>query len=252
MILKDLQIGYVTSGPLGPLHNATISKGKFTVVLGQNGIGKSSFIRTLSGLQEPLSGTVEIDHKNIDTIPLRERSQHIGIVLTEKIQVTNYTVREYVGLGRYPYTNWVNKFSKSDWAIIDRAIQETESQHLINRRVSELSDGEQQKIQIARVLAQETPIIILDEPTAHLDIHHKIQLFKILKKQVSSYNKTVLMASHEVNLSLKLSDQMILLIEDQAYYGTPQELVDQNKIQKLFPEELVKYDSNLGQFILVN
>jgi iron complex transport system ATP-binding protein len=92
----------------------------------------------------------------------------------------------------------------------------------------------------------------LDEPTAHLDIHHKIQLFKILKKQVSEYDKTVIMASHEVNLSLKLSDKLILLIEDQAYYGTAQELVKQNKIQKLFPEELVKYDSSLGQFILVN
>lgn len=252
MILKDLQIGYKASGPLGPLHNSEIKKGKFTVVLGQNGVGKSSFIRTLSGLQEPMSGTVEVDHKNIDTIPLRERSQHIGIVLTEKIQVTNYTVREYVGLGRYPYTNWVNKFSKSDWTIIDKAIQETGSEHLANRRVSELSDGEQQKVQIAKVLAQETPIIVLDEPTAHLDIHHKIQLFKILKKQVSEYDKTVIMASHEVNLSLKLSDKLILLIEDQAYYGTAQELVKQNKIQKLFPEELVKYDSSLGQFILVN
>jgi iron complex transport system ATP-binding protein len=252
MILKDLQIGYKASGPLGPLHNSEIKKGKFTVVLGQKGVGKASCIRTLSGLQEPLSGTVEVDHKNIDTIPLRERSQHIGIVLTEKIQVTNYTVREYVGLGRYPYTNWVNKFSKSDWTIIDKAIQETGSEHLANRRVSELSDGEQQKVQIAKVLAQETPIIVLDEPTAHLDIHHKIQLFKILKKQVSEYDKTVIMASHEVNLSLKLSDKLILLIEDQAYYGTAQELVKQNKIQKLFPEELVKYDSSLGQFILVN
>ncbi len=252
MILKDLQIGYNTSGPIGPVYNTTIARGKFTVVLGQNGIGKSSLIRTLSGLQEPLCGTVEIEEKNIDTIPLRERSRYIGIVLTEKIQVTNYTVREYVGLGRYPYTNWVNKFSDSDWAIIDKAIQETKLQHLANRRVSELSDGEQQKVQIAKVLAQETPIIILDEPTAHLDIHHKIQLFKILKRQVSDNNKTVIMASHEVNLSLKLSDQMILLIDDQAYCGTAQELVNQNKIQKLFPEELVKYNSNLGQFILVD
>lgn len=253
MILEDLQIGYGSAPKekkIGSRYNLTVEPGKFHVILGQNGEGKSSLLRTLAGVQNPLSGKVILDKENLHQLDLQARAKLIGLVLTEKIPQSHYSVEEYLALGRYPYTNWMNKLQKQDQLIIEEVLEQIKATHLKGRKVSELSDGEQQKIQIAKVLVQQTPYILLDEPTAHLDIHHKIQLFKILKDQVKDYGKTIIMASHEVNLSLELADQLILLIDQEYYDGTSEYLINNKIIHRLFPKDLIVFNENLAQFTL--
>jgi len=251
MILKDLQVGYGKKA-IGPKLNHSIPLGKFIVILGRNGIGKSSLIRTLAGVQYPISGTIQLKGKSLIDLPVKTRAKQIGLVLTNKVPMSQYTVRDFVAMGRYPYTNWVNKLTQNDFEIIDRSLEQIGALHLTNRQISKLSDGEQQKIQIAKVLAQACPYILLDEPTAHLDMHHKIQLFNLLKEQVTKENKTVIMASHEVNLSLQLADNLWVLLGGKSHYGETKSLIESKVIQKLFKDEFVRFDENLGQFILAS
>ncbi|MGB0777851.1 MAG: ABC transporter ATP-binding protein [Flavobacteriaceae bacterium] len=251
MILRNLQVGYGKS-PIGPKLNLEIPQGKFIVVLGRNGIGKSSLIRTLAGVQNAIDGSIELNNQDLSELPVRIRAKQIGLVLTNKVPLSQYTVRDFVAMGRYPYTNWLNKLNIEDIDIIDKALAQIGALELADRQISKLSDGEQQKVQIAKVLAQACSFILLDEPTAHLDMHHKIQLFNLLKEQVVKENKTIIMASHEVNLSLQLADDLWVLLGDESHYGSKSELIEKQVVQKLFKDELIRFDENLGQFILAS
>ncbi|MDA8596094.1 ABC transporter ATP-binding protein [Flavobacteriaceae bacterium] len=251
MILKNLQVGYGKKS-IGPNLNLEIPQGKFIVILGRNGIGKSSLIRTLAGVQSAIGGSIELNNQNLSELTVRTRAKQIGLVLTNKVPMTQYTVRDFVAMGRYPYTNWLNKLNKEDIDIIDKSLAQIGALELANRQISKLSDGEQQKVQIAKVLAQSCSFILLDEPTAHLDMHHKIQLFNLLKEQVINENKTIIMASHEVNLSLQLADDLWVLLGDESHYGPNKELIEKKVVQQLFKDELIRFDENLGQFILAS
>ena len=251
MILRNLQVGY-GKRPVGPKLSLEIPQGKFIVVLGRNGIGKSSLIRTLAGVQNAIDGSIELNNQDLSELPVRIRAKQIGLVLTNKVPLSQYTVRDFVAMGRYPYTNWLNKLNKKDIDIIDKALAQIGALELADRQISKLSDGEQQKVQIAKVLAQACSFILLDEPTAHLDMHHKIQLFNLLKEQVVKENKTIIMASHEVNLSLQLADDLWVLLGDESHYGSKSELIEKQVVQKLFKDELIRFDENLGQFILAS
>lgn len=228
----------------------SIEKGKLVTVLGKNGIGKSTLLRTIAKVQAPLNGTIFINNKNLESYTHQELATSLSMVLTERLPESQLTVFELVALGRQPYTNWIDKLSETDLGKINWAINETEIDHLKNKRFYELSDGQLQRVLIARALAQDTEIIILDEPTAHLDLHHTIKIFALLKNLTEKTLKTIIMSSHEVNLSIKFADKIILFTDTEIFTGSPSLLIKNNSFDNLFPREIVTFNRNLEQFII--
>jgi iron complex transport system ATP-binding protein len=250
---KNLTIGYLQKKQHKIVVsdiNLSIKKGKLVTVLGKNGIGKSTLLRTISKVQKPISGTIFLNDKNLLTYSEKELSTKLSLVLTERLPESQLTVFEIIALGRQPYTNWIDKLSENDLKKINLAIEQTEIEHLKNNRFYELSDGQLQRVLIARALAQDTEIIILDEPTAHLDMHHTIKIFSLLKKLVSKTAKTILISSHEINLSIQLSDEIILLTDNKLYCGAPKKLIEENAFDYLFPKELISFNRTLQQFVV--
>ncbi len=201
-------------------------------------------------MQNPLKGAIFIKDKNLTEYTNSELSTALSLVLTERLPESQLTVFELVALGRQPYTNWIDKLSENDIQKINWAMTQTEIEHLKDNRFYELSDGQLQRVLIARALAQDTEIIILDEPTAHLDIHHTIKIFSLLQNLVKNTQKTILISTHEVNLALQLSDELMLLSEENITYGTPEKLIKQNAFENLFPSELINFNKTLKQFII--
>lgn len=228
----------------------SIEKGKLVTVLGKNGIGKSTLLRTIAKVQAPLNGTIFINNKNLEFCTHQELATSLSMVLTERLPESQLTVFEIVALGRQPYTNWIDKLSDIDLEKINWAINETEIYQLRNKRFYELSDGQLQRVLIARALAQDTEIIILDEPTAHLDLHHTIKIFSLLKKLTEKTLKTIIMSSHEVNLSIKFADKIILFTDTEIFTGSPDLLIKNNSFDNLFPKEIVTFNRSLKQFII--
>lgn len=249
----DLSIGYrqrkkehiVTSD-----INISIYTGKFIALLGKNGIGKSTLLRTISGVQESLEGSVLLKDREIRQFSSIELAKTLGVVLTERLPESQLTVYELIALGRQPYTNWIDTLAPSDIEKIHWAIEMTEIEHLKDRPFYELSDGQLQRVLIARALAQDTDVIILDEPTAHLDIHHTIKIFTLLQKLVETTNKTIIISTHEVNLAIQFANNFILLDENICHHGTLEALIEQKSFDNLFKSDHVKFDRTLAQFII--
>ena len=250
---ENLAIGYQQkkdSKIIASNINLEIEKGKLVTILGKNGIGKSTLLRTLSKVQTPISGDIFIHQKKLNELTEKELSTQLSLVLTERLPESQLTVYELIALGRQPYTNWMDKLSAKDIEKVETAIHQTEIEHLKNNRFYELSDGQLQRVLIARALAQDTEIIILDEPTAHLDMHHTIKIFSLLQKLVAETQKTVLISSHEVNLSIQLADEIILITEDSFHCGTPQKLIEKDAFDTLFPKDLINFNKELQQFVI--
>ncbi len=255
IILKteNLSIGYPQKKQdkiIAKNIHLSIEKGKFVALLGKNGIGKSTLLRTLAKVQPPLDGNIFINKKNLTEYNNLDLATQLSLVLTERLPESQLTVFELVALGRQPYTNWIDTLSEKDIQKVMWALKETEITHLKNHRFYELSDGQLQRVLIARALAQDTEIIILDEPTAHLDIHHTIKIFSLLQKLVKNTKKTILISTHEVNLAIQLANEMILLSEEKISCGTASELIKQNAFDDLFPSDLINFNRTLEQFII--
>ena len=230
--------------------NISIKKGKLISVLGKNGIGKSTLLRTLSKVQKPISGAIYFEGKALNSYSENALSKKLSLVLTERLPESQLTVFELIALGRQPYTNWMDTLSEVDLTKINTAIDQTEINHLKNNRFYELSDGQLQRVLIARALAQDTEVIILDEPTAHLDMHQTIHIFSLLQKLVQETKKTIIISSHEINLALQLSDEIILLTENKVQFGTTTALILENAFDNLFPNNLLKFNKSLQQFVI--
>ena len=193
--VTDLSIGYFSKKEticIAQNVNLNLSEGKLIALIGANGIGKSTLLRTLIGIQKPLSGTIILNEKEIQTYSALSLAQNLSLVLTEKLPPSNLTVFELIALGRQPYTNWIGKLSNEDLQKINQSIKQTQIEHLITKKHFEISDGQLQKVLVARALAQDTPLIVLDEPTTHLDLLHKVSLIKLLKKLSFQKNKCIL------------------------------------------------------------
>lgn len=250
---KDVSIGYSqkkTKNCISKNISVSVKKGSFVVIIGKNGIGKSTFLKTISGVLQPLEGFVTIQQKNIEEYNALELATNLSLVLTERLPESQLTVFELVALGRQPYTNWIDQLSTKDIKIINWAITETEIEHLQHKRFYELSDGQLQRVLIARALAQDTPIIILDEPTAYLDLYGTIKIMKLLKKLVKKTKKTIVLSSHEINLSIQLADEIMLFKENDVVFGTPKELIEKKAFESLFPSGSVEFNTDLKQFII--
>ncbi|PKP16955.1 MAG: ABC transporter ATP-binding protein, partial [Bacteroidetes bacterium HGW-Bacteroidetes-23] len=211
---KNINIGYTSKGTTKMVASdvaISLEPGKLIGLVGANGIGKSTLLRTITGIQKPLSGTVLLNEKSIEVFEPLALAQQISVVLTEKLPPSNLTVYELIALGRQPYTNWLGKLTEDDKIKVDKAIELTEINHLTHQKHYEISDGQLQKVLIARALAQDTPLIVLDEPTTHLDLLHKVSLFKLLKKLTAETQKCILFSTHDIDLAIQLSDEMIVM-----------------------------------------
>lgn len=250
---EQLSIGYSNkkeSVGIADEINISLSQGKLIALIGANGIGKSTLLRTLTGIQPPLKGTVLLKGKKNNDYSAKELAQTLGIVLTESLPPSNLTVFELVALGRQPYTNWLGTLSPEDMEQVNKAIQLTQIEHLIHKRHFEISDGQLQKVLIARALAQDTPLIILDEPTTHLDLLHKVNLLRLLKRLTSEAGKCILYSTHDLDLALQLSDEMVVMTLGRVTQDTPQNLITNKVFDNLFNDENISFDAQKGGFII--
>jgi iron complex transport system ATP-binding protein len=250
----DLSIGYKTKKAtvtIAEKLHLNFQAGKLIALIGANGIGKSTLLRTITGIQKPLSGSVVLNGKNIMEYQALDLAQNLSVVLTEKLPPSNLTVFELVALGRQPYTNWIGTLSDTDIENVNTALSQTQISHLAAKKHYEISDGQLQKVLIARALAQDTPLIILDEPTTHLDLLHKVSLLKLLKKLTQETKKCILFSTHDIDLAIQLSDEMIIMTPETVVQDAPCNLIRKGNFDTLFKDENIVFDSEKGKFIIL-
>lgn len=249
--IKDLTIGYQKGKSQTVIQsniNLSLDKGKLVALIGKNGIGKSTFLKTITQVIEPISGTVTLNGKNLKQYSVVDLAQELSLVLTETLPPSNLTIYEIVALGRQPYTNWIGTLSEEDQTKITEAIELTGISDYCNKRYYEVSDGQLQKAMIARALAQDTSIIVLDEPTTHLDLVHKITLLKLLQKLTHETGKTILYSTHDLDLAIQLADEMIVFTENDIFHNQPCNLINEGVFDKIFQNEDIMFDTTIGKF----
>ena len=207
--LSHLSVGYKVGHAVVSGINLTLQSGKLASLIGANGVGKSTLLKTLTGFLPKLEGSLLLDGKDISEFSQRALAQQISIVLTQKPEVQNLTVEEIVGLGRSPYTGFFGKLHANDQQIVDESITAVGIEKLKNRMIQTLSDGERQKVMIAKALAQQTPVIFLDEPTAFLDFSSKVETFQLLQRMAHEMGKLVLLSTHDLELAVRFSDTLL-------------------------------------------
>lgn len=249
--LVSLKIGYVSGKYknilLPPLH-AGAKSGEMIAVIGRNGIGKSTLLRTLTGLQPPLGGDIFYFNRHMEEYSRMELAQKVGYISTEVIKVSNMSVYDLVSLGRFPHTNWTGKVGARDHEIISDALSKTSMTTFSNKFISELSDGERQKAMIARILAQDTGIMIMDEPTAFLDVASKYEILHLMHHLSSVGNKTIIFSTHDLQMAISQSDKIWLILENELIEGAPEDLMLSGAFDHLFDTSDVIFNSYDGTF----
>lgn len=248
---QNLSIGYQTKKDktfIASNINIELHSGELIGLVGANGIGKSTLLRTLTNIQTKLSGSILLDGKALETYSNNNLAKTLSLVLTESITSKNLTVSELVALGRQPYTNWVGNLSETDITIINKSLSDINLNDIKHKKCYELSDGQFQKVMIARALAQDTDLIILDEPTTHLDMYHKAYILKLLQKLAKKNNKTILFSSHEMDLAIQICDAMIVMSENEVISDTPCNLIKRGTFNNLFPKNMISFDETTGSF----
>jgi len=247
---ERLAIGYKHETPILEHVEIKIPKGKLIGLIGINGSGKSTLIRTLSALQAPLSGNIFYNDRRIGIYKPPELARFLSVVLTGQHLSQNLTVGELVALGRQPYTGWMGTLGATDKEIIQQALAATEIQKLVDRKCHTLSDGQLQRALIARAIAQDTSLILMDEPLSHLDLHHQATLLKLLQSVTKQYQKTIIFSSHEIGQILPLCDQLILLKEGNLLYDETEKLINKGVFDTLFPEDHILFDKKNLNFTI--
>lgn len=242
---ENLNVGFTSLHKENRLFenlNLLLCGGQMICFMGPNGIGKSSLLRTLAGLQKPLSGKIEIHSQGSNLL-----SRQIAVVLTDRINAVNLTVREMVIFGRYPYLGWNIHLTEIDKQIIQASIEQVQLQPLLHKKLYELSDGQLQMVMIARALAQDTPIIVLDEPTAHLDLNNRVEIMNLLRNVSRNTNKAILLATHEIDLALQTADLVWITGKNQNILtGFPEDLVLNGSFDEIF--KFKGFDLKTGKF----
>lgn len=233
--------------------NASLRSGELTCLLGPNGAGKSTLLRTLAAFQPPLSGDIYLAERNLKSYTDAQLAKVIGVVLTERIHLSNMTIEELIGMGRSPYTGFWGKLSPQDRQIVDEAISTVGIENLHGRMIQTLSDGERQKVMIAKALVQETPVIFLDEPTAFLDYPSKVEIMQLLQHLSRRQHKTIFLSTHDLELALQIADRIWLIDKGKELkIGTPEDLSLSGDMSHFFEREGIRFDLDLGLFRIDN
>ena len=207
--LSQLSVGYSLSHPVISDINLELRSGQLACLIGENGIGKSTLLKTLTGFLPKLKGSLLLGNRDIESFSQRELARQVSIVLTQKPDVQNLTIEEIIGLGRSPYTGFFGRLRAEDRKVVDDAIATMGIEKLRGRMIQTLSDGERQKVMIAKALAQETPIILLDEPTAFLDFPSKAETFQSLQRMAHERDKLILLSTHDLELAVRFADSLL-------------------------------------------
>lgn len=243
---SPLDVGYDHRTVVGDIHFEAYP-GQMICLIGPNGAGKSTILRTLSGLQPPVQGTVLLSGTDISRMKKGELARKMALVLTENVSPGLMTAFEMAALGRQPHTNFFGSLKKKDIEIIEQAMKTVNATHLSDRYFADLSDGEKQKILIARALVQQPEVIVLDEPTSHLDVKHKVEVLQILGKLCRETGITVVVSLHDIDLAIKCCHRLMLIKGNQVLaQGTPDEVITSGTVQELYDIEGAKYNELLG------
>jgi len=249
---RNLAIGYKTKRSERAISthiNLTLKPGELVCLLGSNGSGKSTLMRTIAGLQPALEGDVLIGGTPLPDLRSTELARKLSLVLTERIEAGNLTALEVITLGRTPYTGWLGSLSAGDHAQIDQAIRMAGVETLIHQKIHQLSDGERQKVMLARALAQDTALILLDEPTAHLDLPNRVEMMRLLHTLARQTGKAILLSTHELDLALQSADVLWLLQPDgKLVTGIPEDLVLNGAFESAFAKSGFSFDKSSGTF----
>ena len=223
--------------------SAQFARGNMVALLGRNGTGKSTLLRAMAGLGKVVSGDIVVDGKSLSTLSAAERAEYIAFVNTERVDVDALTVRELVGIGRSPYTNWIGRLTAEDNEVVEHAMEVTGVKRFAERKVNTLSDGEAQRAMIARALAQDTPIILLDEPTSFLDLPNRYELCRLLSDLAHKENKCVIFSTHELDIALSLADSIALVDTPRLVHMPTAEMITSGNIERLFDSEYISFDA---------
>jgi iron complex transport system ATP-binding protein len=251
--LERLSVGYAgTRGAVLSDLNIRVGPGSFVCVLGRNGAGKSTLMRTVSGLQDALSGEARLDGETIAAMRPQTRARRIAVVLTERSSSPGLTVDDVVSLGRQPFTGWQGHLTTDDRKRVARALDLAGAAPFSGRLFDDLSDGERQRVMIARAIAQAPRLMILDEITAFLDLPGRVEVMTLLRSHARASDAIVLLSSHDLDLSLQLADAVWLLDgKGEVIVGTPQTLMNEGHIGRAFDTQAVRFSGERGRFELV-
>lgn len=250
----ELSIGYGSHVVQSGL-NLELKAGEMVCMLGKNGCGKSTLLRTISGLQPMLSGSCELWHEgeptDIHTLSTRSLATSLALVLTERESLDKTYVRDIVSMGRYPYTNFTGSLSAEDSAIVDSALADVWLQSKADSYFNCLSDGEKQRVLIAKALTQQTPLVLLDEPTAHLDLPNRIKTMLLLRQLAHRQQKAILISTHELDLALQTADLIWLMTPGQGVeVGTPEQLTTSGSFERAFADEAFRFNNHNGHLTI--
>lgn len=243
---NDLAVGYNGRALISDI-NISMKKGEILTLIGPNGAGKSTILKTITRHLERVAGVVSIEQQNIRKWNNKELAKRLSVVLTERIEPELMTCEQVVAMGRYPYTNHFGGLTAEDKKIVKESLQMVRATELADRPFTDISDGQRQRIMLARAICQEPEIIVLDEPTSYLDIRHKIELLDILRRMAAEKNVSVLMSLHEIDLAAKISDRIIYVKGDRIeLFGTPEEVFSDEKVGELYELETGSFNTLFG------
>lgn len=238
---QSLSLGYGSRILIDSL-SATVKSGELTALVGRNGTGKSTLLRAITGLGERKGGDILLGDKSIDSLSTAELATMVAFVTTDKVRIANLRCRDVVALGRAPYTNWIGRMQEQDEEIVMRSMELVGMSDYADKTMDRMSDGECQRIMIARALAQQTPIILLDEPTAFLDMPNRYELCTLLQRLAHEEQKSILFSTHELDIALALCDSIALISPPQLHLLPTEEMVKSGYIEKLFTSGIVNFD----------
>ena len=255
LTIDNLKIGYRSGGTdkiIMQELSSSAFKGELIAVIGKNGIGKSTLLRTIAGLQSSLGGEIYYEKEHILDYSRMELARKVGYISTEPVRASNMSVYDLVALGRFPYTDWTGRINKENHLVIMDAIENAGMASFCSRYIGELSDGERQRAMIARILAQDTLLMVMDEPTAFLDIGSKYEILHLLHNLAKRRGKTIIFSSHDLHIAISQADKIWLLSGDQLKEGAPEDLMLQGDFDHIFDSSTVRYNSDHGTFSFRN
>lgn len=231
--IRNLKLGF-DSKILMQSGNVDIPQGELIGLIGRNGVGKSTLLRCISGIEQPMSGTILVAGEPVETMSPAQRAKIVSFVATENVRINGLRVKDVVGFGRSPYTDWFGRMCDEDNQMVSHALESVMMQEFREKSIDTLSDGERQRVMIARALAQDTPVVLLDEPTAFLDIPNKYQISQLLSRLAKELNRSILYSTHDLAVAEHFCDKLLIIDNGEFTIDTPQRLKENGTLEKLF------------------